>query len=420
MPVRSFTGRQDHIELSSQIEKRGVMSSYAPWIILVLIVLFFAWRIYRDLKQGRGKGVIVLQLILILGIIGFFVISQSRKENEHRGESGGTESAKTDTLGEVESGRVKNLLSGLQDYLGELTRTDDSVVQVLLRQGLEYRLNGEYAQALQVFTQALDSNLTEGERLGFLILSGNLAASLQDYPSAIDRHYQAEKLAQSAHQDTALVVIYSNLALLFQLEKDSPGALKNYFNLLAGERKLGDESGVKNSLANIGFIYQLMGNTDSAEVYHKRSLEVVDTTGDLLTQAAQLNNLALTYRAKGMLDSALVLYSQSLLFFQQAGDGKDAASVLTNVGLIYQEKGNSERALDYHRQAWAIDSTLGDPLGQAGDLANIGSTLEQKGELKQALEYYRQSASLFEKAGAKKETEFVKESIRRVESKIKG
>jgi len=395
------------------------MSSFAPWTMLILIALFFVGKIYRDVKQGRSKRVIVLQVILLLGIIGFFVISQNRIKKGHELESVGTDRTKTEATATAESDRVANLLSGLQDYFSDLSRTDNLQAQLYLRQGLEYRINREYPQALEIFAQALDSNLTEGERLVFLILTGNSEAFLKEYDAAINYHYQAEKLAKSIRQDTALVVVYSNLALLYQLDDDPKGALENYFNLLAVERRMGDKSGEKNTLANIGFIYQMLGNTDSAEIYHKKSLEVASTPEDLLTQAAQLNNLALTYWTKGMPDSALVLYSQSLLFFQQAGDHKDAASVLTNVGLIYQEKGNLEQALDYHRQAWAIDSTLGDLMGQAGDLANIGSALEQKGEFTQALDFYRRSASLFEKAGAKKEMEFVRENIRRVEGKIK-
>jgi tetratricopeptide (TPR) repeat protein len=313
------------------------MSSFAPWIILILIVLFFGGKIYRDLKQGRSKGVIVLQVILLLGIIGFFVISQNRVKKGHELESGGTDNTKTENA-EVETDRVTNLLFGLEDYFGELNQTDNPQAQLYLRQGLEYRVNREYPQALETFTQALDSNLTEGERLGFLILTGNSEAFLKDYDAAINYHYQAEKLAKNTGQDTALAVVYSNLALLYQLNDDPKGALENYFNLLSVEKKWGDKSGEKNSLANIGFLYQMLGNTDSAEVYHKKSLEVASTPEDLLTQAAQLNNLALTYRNKGMPDSALVLYSQSLLLFQQVGNDKDAASVLTNVGLIYQEK----------------------------------------------------------------------------------
>lgn len=396
------------------------MSSYARWIILVLIALFLGWRIYRDVKRARAKGFILLQVILILGIIVFLAIFQNRRERKRQGETGDRGSTETETMGEAEAGRVNNLLSGLQDYFGELNVTDDPRTQLSLRQGLEFRVSREYAKSLEVFTRALDSNLTQGERMGFLVLTGNTEAFLKKYDAAINYHYRAEKLAKSIGQDTALVIIYSNLALLYQLDDDPKGALVSYFNLLAQERKFKDKTGEMNSLANIGFIYQMLGNTDSAEVYHKRSLEIISPSEDLLTQAAQLNNLALTYRTKGMPDSALTLYSQSLVLFQQAGDHKDAASVLTNVGLIYQEKGDLEQALDYHRQAWAIDSTLGDLMGQAGDLTNIGSALEQKGEFTQALEYYRRSASLFEKAGAEKETEFVKENIRRVEGKIKG
>jgi tetratricopeptide (TPR) repeat protein len=395
------------------------MSSSLPWVIFILLALFFVWKIYRDLKQGKAKGVPILQLILLAGIIAYFVISQKGTKKERQEEAGNYEEAKTDQPGEAESGRVTNLLSGLQDYLGDLNRTDNPQIQLSLRQGLEYRLDREYPQALQAFTQALDSNLTQGERIGFMILAGNSEAFLKEYDAAIDYHHQAEKLAKSIGEDTALVAVYSNLALLYQLKDDPKGALENYFNLLAMDRRMGDKSGEMNSLANIGFIYQMMGNTDSAEIYHKKSLEVTSTSADLLIQAAQLNNLALTYRTKGMPDSALVLYSKSLLLFGQANDHKDAASVLTNVGLIYQEKGNLEQALNYHRQAWTIDSTLGDLMGQAGDLANIGSALEQQGEFTQALDYYRRSASLFEKAGAKKETDFVKESARRVEGKIR-
>lgn len=101
------------------------MSSFAPWIILILIVFFFVGKIYRDLKQGRSKCLIILQVILLLGIIGFFVVSQNRIKNERQMESGGAESTNKETTAEAESGRVTNLLSGLQDYFGELNRTDN-------------------------------------------------------------------------------------------------------------------------------------------------------------------------------------------------------------------------------------------------------------------------------------------------------
>ncbi len=396
------------------------MSSILPLIILVLISLFMVWRIYRDVKLKKSKSTIILEVILLMGIIAFSVVYQIRSGKERRPEEGSVETTKEEKSIETESARATKLLSGLQDYMGELSQTDQPQVQLFLRQGLEYKINEEHSQALQVFRQALDLNLTEGERLAFFVLMGNSEAFLKEYDSAINHYFQAERLGKNTNDDTALVVIYTNLALAFQLKDDLKGAVEALFNLLAIDRKMGNKSGEKNALANIGFIYQIKGNADSAEVYHKKSLDVTGTADDPLTQAAQMNNLAMAYRSKNMLDSALVLYSQALVLFQQAGDPKDAASVLTNLGLTYQEAGNLEQALIYHHQAFAIDSALGDLMGQAGDLTNMGSAMEQEGEFAKALEFYQRSVYLFEKANAQKEVEFVRENIRRVEKKIKG
>lgn len=396
------------------------MSFILSLIVLVIIAIYIISRIYRNLKQGRPKIIIIMEVILLLGCFALFIILQIRSGKRPTTHEGSAEANKEMELPPTEPYRVTKLLSELKDYLGELNQTAKPEVQAMLKQGLDYKVKSDNSQAEQVFKQALDLDLTSGEKSAFLLLMGNSEACIKEYDSAINHYYQAVRLGQNIHNDTVLAVVYSNLAVVYQLKEDMKGALESYFDLLSIERKVGNDLGEKNTLARIGFIYQMQGNVDSARVYHERSLKIAETTEDPLNQAAQLNNLALAYRSKGNLDSAIVLYSQSLKLFQQAGDQKDAASVITNIGLIYQETGNSEEALNYHNQALTIDSTLGDIMGQAGDLTNIGSVMEQKGEFTGALEYYRRAAALFEKANAKREAAFVGENIRRVEKKIKG
>ncbi len=396
------------------------MSTLGLTLVIALISLLVIWRIYRDVKLERSKSIILLEVILLVCLITWGVVSRIKSGKESGPEEISGETAKVEKTTKTESTRVTNLLSGLQDYMGDMSQTDKPEIQLLFKQGLEYKMKGEHDQALLAFKQALDLDLSDGERLVIFLLMGNSEAFLKEYDSAVNHYYQAERLSKNVHNDTALAVSYSNLALVYQLADNLKGALENYFYLLTMDRKMGNKPGEKNTLANIGFIYQVMGNADSAEVYHKKSLEVTGAADDTLTQAAQLNNLALAYRSKGKPDSALVLYSQALSLFQRAGDFRDAASVLTNIGLIYQETGEMEQALDYHHQAFTVDSTLGDFAGQAGDLTNIGSVMEQKGEFTAALEFYRRAEALFEKANAKREAEFVGENIRRVEKKIKG
>jgi tetratricopeptide (TPR) repeat protein len=78
-----------------------------------------------------------------------------------------------------------------------------------------------------------------------------------------------------------------------------------------------------------------------------------------------------------------------------------------------------EKALEYHQRALAIDSTIGHIFGEAGDLTNMGAVYEEMKDYSVALEFYQKGLSLFEKIGATRESDFVKNNIQRVEGKMK-
>lgn len=384
----------------------------------ILICLLSARKTLSSARRKTSAGFAaregtVFLLVIVLITAGFSCSGEDKSKTE---EGAGVEPSATKA-----EKQEKKLLSEIQDYLGKLSDADRPQVAHFATVGLEYKVSEEYADAIGVFKQAMELNLHDEERLAFFILMGNCEAHLEEYTSAINYYFQAERLGKETGNDTALTVTYSNLALAYQLDKDLGGALDNYFSLLEVYRKLGNVRGQKNTLANIGWIYQVKGNVDSASVYHKRSLEleVPGAAPSIFAEAAQLNNLALTYRSKGDLDSALVLHGRALMLFQTAGDYGNAASVLTNIGLIYQEKGDAQKALEYHHQALQIDSTIGHLMGQGGDLTNIGSVLEQEGNLAEAKESYQRALSFFEKMEAKSEMEFVRQSIQRVEEKLR-
>lgn len=382
-------------------------------ILLALILIFSLIKISMDLKRKKPTGFVIAEGLILLVIFVALLVVDIRLMRERKAEE---PAGQPET---VEQSREAGLLYQLGDYLGMLADTEKPQVQFLLDQGQGYRRNKQYAEALDVFEQALDLELSEEERLPFFILMGNCEAHLKEYNSAINYYYQAERIAKEAGDDTALVAVYSNIALGHQLAEEPEGALGSYFDLLELFRKLGNSSGEKNTLASIGFIFQTRGNVDSASFYHQKSLEIPPTESGLLAEAAQMNNLALAYKSRGMLDSALALHQQALPLFQRAGDGEGEASVLANMGLIYQEKGELEQAMEHYQNAFEIDSNIGSLMGQAGDLTNIGAVFEQKGDLTQAKEFYQRALALFEKMEAAREIEFVRQNIRRVDQSSK-
>jgi tetratricopeptide (TPR) repeat protein len=391
------------------------MWSSILWGLVGLIFILSVLKISMDLKRKRNGSYVVKESFLLLAIIAVLVVADIQCTKEKKAETEGEGKTANEQL-TAEQRWKNNLLAQLQNYLGDIAETDKAQLLYYLEQGEQHRKKREYTEALDLFEQALSLEISDGERLPFFVLMGNCEAHLDEYSSTINYYYQAERIAKEIQNDSALAVVYSNLALAHRLADDPNAALESYHNLLGMFRKLGDKPGEKNTLANIGFIYQTRGETDSASYYHQKSLEIPASLTGSMAEAAQLNNLALVYKSKGMLDSALVLHEQALQLFRKIGNSWDEAGVLANMGIIYQDKNDLAKAKEYYQSAFIIDSTIGNIMGQAGDLNNLGSVSEQGRDLAAAKQFYQKSLSLFEQMAAKGEIEFVRRNVQRVDS----
>jgi len=386
--------------------------------LVALISLLAMAKVVMDVKRKKSSGFVVKESVFFVLMVVLLVTADIQCTKEKKTEEQG-EAEKVGQVMTPEETRQANLLSQLQDFLGVLVNADKPQLRYYLDQGQEYRRKKEFAAALDVFEQALELNLSDQERLPFFVLMGNCEAYLKEYTAAINYYYQAERICKETQDDSTLMLVYTDLALAYQLTDEPKGALVAYFDLLQLLKKLKDVPGQKNALANIGFIYQTVGQVDSASYYHQRSLDLPSDGTASVAEAAQMNNLALTYSSRGMPDSALVLFEKALSLFREAGDKREEASVLVNVGLIYQEKGDLPQAVQYYQNAFVIDSTIGTTMGQAGDLTNLGSAYEQGEDLSKAKQFYGRALSLFEQLSATKEADFVRQSLQRVEGKLK-
>jgi tetratricopeptide (TPR) repeat protein len=389
-----------------------VLSSLSLILLVSTAGVFIDVEGFKSCRFALKRSLLFALMAAILVVANLGCSKEKKTENQGQGQEAGQARAPQQT-------REAKLLAQLQDYLGVLVQTDKPQVSYYLDQGQEFRKKGEYADAVDVFQQALDLHLSDQERLPFFVLMGNCEAYLKQYTPAINYYYQAERMCKNTQDDTALVLVYSNLALTYQLAEEPKGALGAYFDLLGTFKKLKEIPGQKSTLGNIAFIYQTLGEVDSASYYQRKSLEMPSEGTSSVAEAAQINNLALTYHARGMPDSALALFDKALSMFREAGDKSEEASVLVNLGLIYQEKKDVPKAVEYYQSALGIDSATGNLMGQGGDLTNLGSAWEQGGDLTKAKQYYQQALSLFQQVDAKKEADFVSQSLQRVQGKLK-
>jgi tetratricopeptide (TPR) repeat protein len=388
-------------------------------ILVILILILSIMKIWLDLKSRKPRGFIIKEgIFLFLLATGLLLIDIRCAREADVPEKEEQAPQLEEEIG-LESDPAKRLLAQLQDYIDGLDKSDKPQLKLYFKEGMEYRIKEDYSNALETFRQGLNLNLKDSEKIALYILMGNASAFLQKYEDADYFYYEAVTLSEDIKNDTGLAVSLINLALLYQIAEDWDKALNTYFKLLEVFKRMEDEQAELNTYANIGMLYQMKGNLDSASFYQQKSAKIGQDRGALIAKAAQLNNQALIHKSQGNLDSALVLHQEALKIFQQIRDKKSEASVLGNIGLVFQEKGDLAKALEYHQKALSIDSTIAHTFGEAGDLTNIGSVYEQMKDYPKALEFYQKSLSLFEKIEAKKESDFVKENIKRVEDKIK-
>lgn len=285
-------------------------------ILVILILLLSLIKISLDLKQKKSgsfvikEGIVLLVIMVVLIILDIKFVGKA-KINE---KSARMIESEQETIKEDDP--RKRLLSQIQDYAGELNHTDKPQVELFLRRGLEHKTKGEYSEALETFRQTLDWKLSDGERLAVFILMGNCDMHLKEYDSAINYYNLAEGLCKEIGNDSALVAIYSNLALAHRLGEELDGALKDYFNLLEILRRIGNRFGERSALANIGSIYQDKGELDSALEYHIRAFEIDSTMGDFMGQATDLTNIGSVLEKKEEFVKAKEFYQRALSLFE--------------------------------------------------------------------------------------------------------
>jgi CHAT domain-containing protein/tetratricopeptide (TPR) repeat protein len=222
------------------------------------------------------------------------------------------------------------------------------------------------------------------------------AASLRQ---AIEKYKNALSLYRSAQNRSDEAVTLSNIGLIYSLLGEWQTALAYYNQALPPTRAVGDRRGEATTLNNIGRVYDDLGERQKALDYFDQALSLIRAVGDRSVEAATLGNIAGVYAALGERQKALDYYNQGLSLRRAMGDRAGEATALGNIGQVYADLGEKQKALDYHNQALLHRRATGDRASEANSLNNIGAIHLGLGETQKALDYFNQALPLIRAAG---------------------
>jgi tetratricopeptide (TPR) repeat protein len=134
-------------------------------------------------------------------------------------------------------------------------------------------------------------------------------------------------------------------------------------------------------LFTFGMAWENQGVADSAMFYLVKASETCALAGDSLYKYRAVEQIGSLYRIMGQYDTAVTLMKQSLEYFRKNGNNYQIMSALFNIGSLYLEQNHYNKALEYYSQSLAYDSLLNDPMARATHNMVIAETYLDLGTL---------------------------------------
>ncbi len=168
---------------------------------------------------------------------------------------------------------------------------------------------------------------------------------------------------------------------------------------LAEADSLSYKKGMFSALTNIGNVFWLKAEYDSAIAVYKQSLDLAKDLGDSRPLAVASFNIAMLNNETGNYADALKYFLTSLKYYQEANDLNGVAEAHNGIGSVYWSMKNYEKALYYFKKFLRQKEKLNDSSGVVMALNNIGLIYKDLGQYDKALRNYERALKIKLKLG---------------------
>ncbi len=256
---------------------------------------------------------------------------------------------------------------------------DDSEAQSALAR--LYEKEGRFDEAKKRLAKVLAS---DPKNTRALRASGRIEIEASNPQAALEPLNKALSLATlSGNEEEKGSILFFIGAAYQDLDKPAD-ALANFQQSLEIRKKIGDQSGIAQSLGQMARVQDRMGQSDAALASYRAALEVTRKIGDKEGLLSNLINLGKFYHDHGKYDEALKPWNEALLLARDLRAEPDQALCLNNIGSAYNNKGEYQAALTYFQQAYEIRDRLKLPAEATESLRNLAEMNFKLGEYETA------------------------------------
>ncbi|HEX5404413.1 MAG TPA: BTAD domain-containing putative transcriptional regulator [Pseudonocardiaceae bacterium] len=283
-------------------------------------------------------------------------------------------------------GQVEDWIEGLELARGILDvpgGDQDSLATVLLQLSGAQHMVGEDGIALEHAARAL--TIWRGLRDPAGETSAYTAIALVemrrgDHRSAIAHFTAAKEHHTKAGDDRGRAHALSNLGHLYEMQGDLDSAESSIDEAVMLLERLGHVQGLAHALENRGFVRELLGHLDEAQRDHERAKELAVTLGDVGVQAHAVNGLANVLRLRGLPEQALPLHEQAHRLADQIRDPELRSLLYVDHGATFLALGDYAPARIAYLAAFDLATGYGGAVPGAKAALGAARSLHQAGE----------------------------------------
>lgn len=229
--------------------------------------------------------------------------------------------------------------------------------------------------------------------------AGWLAYRQGDLAQAQPLHEEAQRLAEQAAAEEALVDALQHLAVIAMDRGDYPMAQQQLETSLTLARRLAYQSGIARALTRLGALAWDLDRIEEARTYRQEALQIEQRLGNQVNIASSFLGLADADRFLGDIAVAHRHYDASLQISRALGHQGLIGAALKGLGMLAFKQGAYAEAQRYGAEALQIFRDVGDKAHIGFALCNLGDVARQAGEPNRALAYYGQYLQIMHEIG---------------------
>jgi tetratricopeptide (TPR) repeat protein len=260
-----------------------------------------------------------------------------------------------------------------------------SVALAVYRQGRQAARDGDYQQAIKLYSDALDYENTEPVfQARVLEYRGECYWLLSDFDAA-DADYQASlQLSANDEQNARAIVRLAEVA-------DFRGEYEKSNELYQQSLKSGVEGNflwvIGRARRGLGILSRRHGNTEQAINHLTQALAAFRRLGDAREQARALTSLGRARHARGEYQTALSAHQEALTILESLNDRWRIVQALNDIGECHQSLYDTVNAYSYHERALRLANEYSADVIKPDIQRNLGIDLVEQGSFDEGLAY---------------------------------